>query len=273
MRIECVVQVRVTSGKGGGDQPPPSHAWTSFLIADMFQDDIEEWITEAVVLAPGEAILFFGKWSLNEGLPLGDARDVGFCLAGLVNRARREAQVETMISTVQEGHWAFANAIMEKRTKARGPGCPWGTTNTNQTPTAAYNIEVWMQGLEEDASEVEVRNGNVSNHGTEQRNIHSQHVDRGRGGCRRQGTPQLPRDTSGGSPFSGGSTDQGSDWSSHQSTMMRGSREGNWAGRAGRGLKVKVNLPIFKDEKIKDAVTYCSWQWDIAIFHSPGWDD
>ena len=37
-----------------------------------------------------------------------------------------------------------------------------------------------MQGLEEDASELEVRNGDVSNHGIEQRNAHSQHGVRGR---------------------------------------------------------------------------------------------
>ena len=48
-------------GEGGGDQPPPSHAWSGVLIADMFQDGLEEQITEAVVLAPGEAILFFGQ--------------------------------------------------------------------------------------------------------------------------------------------------------------------------------------------------------------------
>ena len=43
---------------------------------------------------------------------------------------------------------------MEKRTKARGPGCPQGTMKTNQTPVVAYDIEEWMHGLEEDASEV-----------------------------------------------------------------------------------------------------------------------
>ena len=36
---------------------------------------------------------------------------------------------------------------------------------------------------------------------------------------------------------------------------------------------MKVNLPIFKDEKTKDAVTYCSWQWDMAIFHQSQWDN
>ena len=54
---------------------------------------------------------------------------------------------------------------------------------------------------------------------------------------------------------------------------MRGSREGNQAGRTGRGLRVKINLPIFKDEKTKDAVTYHLWWWDIAIFHCLDWDD
>ena len=85
-----------------------------------------------------------------------------------------------------------------------------------------------MQGLGEDVSKVEVRNGDASNHRTEQRNAHFQHIGRGRRQCRRQGTPQLLRDTSSGSPSSGGaSSDQGRNWSSHQSTMMRGSREGN----------------------------------------------
>ena len=81
-------------------------------------------------------------------------------------------------------------------------------------------------------------------------------------------------DTSGGFPFSGGgSFSWESEGNSHHSTMMRGSREGNQAGRAGRGLRVKVHLLIFKDEKIKDPVTYCSWQWDVAIFCCLGWDD
>ena len=39
------------------------------------------------------------------------------------------------------------------------------------------------------------------------------------------------------------------------------------------GSKGKVNLLIFKDEKTKDAVTYHSWWWDVAIFHCSGWND
>ena len=55
--------------------------------------------------------------------------------------------------------------------------------------------------------------------------------------------------------------------------MTRGWRESNWAGRAGRGLRVKVNLLIFKDEKTKDTVTYHLWCRDVAIFCHLGWDD
>ena len=55
-------------------------------------------------------------------------------------------QVEIIVSAVQEGHGAIADTVVEKRTKARGPGCPRGMTKTNWTPTMAYNIEEWMQG-------------------------------------------------------------------------------------------------------------------------------
>ena len=91
---------------------------------------------------------------------------------------------------------------------------------------------------------------------------------------RRQGKPQFPRDTSGGSPSSGGgSFNCWSNQSSQQSTLIRVSGESNWPAWPGRGLRVTVNLPIFKDEKTKDAVTYHSWQWDIAMFCCSGWEN
>ena len=30
---------------------------------------------------------------------------------------------------------------------------------------------------------------------------------------------------------------------------------------------MKINLPIFKDEDTKDAVTYQSWRWDLMVYH------
>ena len=29
---------------------------------------------------------------------------------------------------------------------------------------------------------------------------------------------------------------------------------------------MKINLPIFKDEDPKDAVTYQSWRWDLVVY-------
>ena len=83
--------------EGTGDQTSPSHAWSGSLIADMFQEGLEEQNTEAVVLAPGEAILFFGRQSLKEELPLRNTRDVGFSLMGPINWASRTAHVEATI--------------------------------------------------------------------------------------------------------------------------------------------------------------------------------
>ena len=47
------VHVRLTLGEEGGDQPPPLHAWSGLLIADMFQEGLKQQITEAVLLTPG----------------------------------------------------------------------------------------------------------------------------------------------------------------------------------------------------------------------------
>ena len=36
---------------------------------------------------------------------------------------------------------------------------------------------------------------------------------------------------------------------------------------------MKINLPIFKDENAKDAVTYQSWRWDLMVYHHAGCRD
>ena len=61
------------------------------------------------------------------------------------------AQIEVTVNNIQEGHRAIADAVVEKRTKARGPGCPHGMTKVTWASTTAYNIEEWMCSLEEDA--------------------------------------------------------------------------------------------------------------------------
>ena len=36
---------------------------------------------------------------------------------------------------------------------------------------------------------------------------------------------------------------------------------------------MKINLPGFKDEDTKDAVTYQSWHWDLTVYHHAGCQD
>ena len=36
---------------------------------------------------------------------------------------------------------------------------------------------------------------------------------------------------------------------------------------------MKINLPIFKDEDAKDAVTYQSWKWDLTVYRHTGCRD
>ena len=50
------------SNYGGKERqpPPPAHALSCLLIADMFQEGLEELITKAPVLFPGEADPLFG---------------------------------------------------------------------------------------------------------------------------------------------------------------------------------------------------------------------
>ena len=58
-------------------------------------------------------------------------------------------------------------AVVEKRTKARGPGCPHQMMKVTRTPTAACDIKEWMWSLEEDAPKGEVRKGHVVDHRSE----------------------------------------------------------------------------------------------------------
>ena len=207
------VHTRVSLGEGRGDQPSPSHAWNWLLITNILQEVCpRDCITEAVVLVPGEAILFFGRCLHNEGLLHCDAQDIEHGLMGSITGAGRTAWVEATVKTLQEGHRAIADAILEMKTKARGPGHPKGPKGAAQSSAAACNIDNWMQGLNKEPSNGEVRKaGNVHTHGYVWGGTHAWHVSGGGRWHRQQRTPLVPRGSPGGSPSSGGWS---SDWGS-----------------------------------------------------------
>ena len=68
----------------------------------------------------------------------------------------------------------MADNVVEKRTKAMGPGHPHRMTKVMKAPTTAYNIEEWVRGMTEDAPKEEATNGVMINCGPEWRNAHSQ---------------------------------------------------------------------------------------------------
>ena len=80
-------------------------------------------------------------------------------LSSPVNWAGRDAQVETMMSTVEEGLSAIADTI---DLRPGSQDTPQGTMKTNLSPIMTYNIKERMQGLEKN-SNVEVRNDEGSN--------------------------------------------------------------------------------------------------------------
>ena len=130
------------------DPPPLTHAWGGCLITDILEEAwLEDQITKAIVFSLEEAILFFGRHSKNEGPAYCRARNVEFGLGVPVTWAQRSGQTEVLRKTIQEGHYAIHEAVVEKKMKARGPWQPWEKTRHPKTPAAAYEIEEWMQDL------------------------------------------------------------------------------------------------------------------------------
>ena len=71
------LEIHVTLTEELGAVPLPSHAWTAPLVEDILCY-ARTGLTEAVVTGPDRAVLFYERYSLGEGLSLGEAR--GCCI-------------------------------------------------------------------------------------------------------------------------------------------------------------------------------------------------
>ena len=63
----------------------------------------EQAFIKAIVMSPGRAILFYGRWSLGEGLSLGKARDAAFILTGVGTWVGKPDYLAADPLTIQEG--------------------------------------------------------------------------------------------------------------------------------------------------------------------------
>ena len=99
----------------------------SFLDGPLMKDmlhDARTGLTEAVVIGPGRAVLFYERCSMGEGLTMHEARDATFLLTGAGMWVVKLAYLATDPMTIQEGRRVIAQAISDHQVKARGPGHP-----------------------------------------------------------------------------------------------------------------------------------------------------
>ena len=93
------------------------------VVEDMLQE-ARDGLTEAVVIGPGRAILFYGRHSMGEGLKADEARDAAFLLTGAGMWVGKLAYLTASPMMLQEGKRAITQAVLDNKVKARGPGHP-----------------------------------------------------------------------------------------------------------------------------------------------------
>ena len=93
--------INVTLTKETGGAPPPPHTWTAPLVEDMLCYG-RRGLTEAIVMDPGRAVLFYGRWSIGEGLSLGEAREATFTLTGTGTWVGKPAYLAADPLTIKE---------------------------------------------------------------------------------------------------------------------------------------------------------------------------
>ena len=79
LNMNYCLSIQATLTNEMGDMPPPLHAWTVSVVEDMLRET-RAGLTEAVIIGPGRAILFYGRHSMGEGLKVDEARDTAFLL-------------------------------------------------------------------------------------------------------------------------------------------------------------------------------------------------
>ena len=258
--MKYCLEIRVTLMEELGAIPPPSHSWMAPLVEDMLHD-ARTGLTKAVVTGPGRAVLFYGRCSMGEGLMADEAKDATFLLTGAGTWVGKLAYLAADPMTIQEGKRAIAQAILDHRVKVRGPRHPHVNLLAQQT----FWFNPPRGSPPKDASGDCGSNYPLSpcwpSRGQE---------------CNRRWRDQKPQSPWFPSPspdcgFKSGKssllTMSSMSSRSDQSDRSRCSRWGRWHCKE---ACMKINLPIFKDEDAKDAVTYQSWRWDLTIYWSAG---
>ena len=221
-------------------------------------------LTEAVVIGPGRAILFYRRCSMGEGLKAEEARDAAFLLTGAGTWVGKLTYLTADPMTLQEGRRAIAQAVLDHRVKARGPGRP--RVNLPAQQPFRFNTSRASPPGDQPAHEV------PKDRQTPRRPFHCQGCNRRRRDQRLQ-SPRLPSPLPDRGFESNRSLISMASSISSQSDHSDGSRHSRRGRRHWEETRMKINLLIFKDEDAKDTVTYQSWRWDLTVYRHAGCRD
>ena len=222
-------------------------------------------LIEAVLMGLGSAVLFYGRWSLGEGLSIGKVRDAAFIFMGAGTWVGKLAHLAANPLTIWEGWWVIAQAITKCWVGARGPGHPLSHPTTPQPFRFYCGDESLREKCVEDAS---------FDHWP---SLHKPLQGRDCEWWQRNLRPMLPQSPSP-SPDCGFKSDRSSVLTSLSVLSQSDRSEGSWHPHCGKCQReprghMKINLPIFKDEDTKDAITYQSWRWYLTVYHWAGCQD
>ena len=254
--MKYFLEIQVTLTEELGSIPPPSHSWMAPLVEDIMQE-ARAGFSKAVVIGPGRTILFYGRHSLGEGLKADEARDAAFLLTGAGTWVGKSAYLITNPMTIPKGKRAIVQAVSANRVKARGPGCP----RVNLLAQQPFQFNAQRVSPLKDVS------GDSSFDNPQLPCLPSQGQECNR--RQRDQRPQSPR-----FPLPSPDHSFESDRSSLSMTSLMSSRSdcsdrsrcSRWGRQYCEETPMKINLPIFKDEDAKDAVTYQSWRWDLTVY-------
>ena len=131
---------------------PPSHAQAAPLVEDMLCY-ARTGLTKAIVTGTSRAVLFYGRYSLGEGLSPDESRDAAFMLTGVVMWVDKPAFLAADSLTIQEGWQDIAQAITECWIKVRGPGHPCMNLSTPQP----FRFDQWGDSLQKDTPKLPIQ--------------------------------------------------------------------------------------------------------------------
>ena len=166
--------------------------------------------------------------------------------------------------TIPQGKRAIAQAVSDNRVKARGLGCPC----VNPPAQQPFQFNAQRVSLPKDVS------GDCSSDYPQMPHQPSRGWQ-----CNRRWRDQRPQSPRSPLPsLDCGFKSDRSSLSTASSMSFRSdhsdrSRHSRWSRQHQEETCMKINLPIFKEEDAKDAVTYQSWWWELTVYQHSGCRD